>query len=273
MAFTASETRMVLAYNNKVLPENVSTVTITNATADASHPAANLKYDDPWRRLKVPANPSAAPVIDFTFSASQQFTCFGIVNHDLYTGGYGIEFAYHNGTTFVSIGTATPTSDGDLLVRSALTPAATVYRLILTRGSAWPPFRLGAVFMGTHAAVAKNPEGENGWVVNYGFPLEFLQSAGDARHVLIGARKITKSATAIFERIDQAQQKLIVETVGRANFGKLVGIIPPDSVTTVVPVGLEHFFGLVLGYDHGAAMGGTAGAHKGAAVLRLEGAV
>lgn len=271
MAFTSAETKIVLAYNNKVTTANVTAVTIASATPDASYPIANLKYEDPWRMLKVPTTPSGNPVIKIQFTAAQTINCFGLVNHNLWSSAnYTIELAYSSDdTSYTVVGSTSLVSDGNLLLRFTTSPARVWWRITLT-ASPRAAFYLGAVFLGTYSAMASNPI-DGGVNTRLGVPVDFIESAGDAKHVRFGASKFTTQAELTWERATQATVLALVETIARPNMRKMIGIITPEQVNVIVPLYAEHLFGYLTSAVVAPREGASSSTHRADVVLNIEG--
>ena len=84
-------TKMALAYDNHINPAEVTAIQLTGVTDNPLAPAANLKYDDPWRMFVVTATPTANVDIEVTIATGAQINCCGIINHTLATNGYTVE--------------------------------------------------------------------------------------------------------------------------------------------------------------------------------------
>lgn len=270
MAFTSSETKAVIAYNNKVIAANVTAVTLSNASADSSFPVANLKYDDPWRMLKVTGNPSNNPTIVFQFAVAQSFTCLGLVNHNLLDGGYSVDLAYSaDNVSYTSVGTVGLTTNANILLRFAASPARVYWRLTLQRSTPWQPFYLGSVFLGTHQALTTNPV-DGGMNTRLSVPIDVIESAGEARHIRFGPTKYTQDSEITFERISQTMLAVLVEGIIRPNLRRQIAIIGPDIVHLVTP-GSEHLFAYVKDVVVAPREGASTTTHRADVVLNLLG--
>ena len=245
MAYQTTQARMVLAYGNRATQDYVSTVTTTNIAADAGFPATNLAYDDPSLKLKTSATRGTNRHIEFTFSASQQLTAFGIANHNLASQGYEtIDVGYWNGSAFVSCGGGAATlgaDDSNFLLRFAA-QSSTRWQITLGKSSGTrPAFYLGFVFFGVIYEVETNPN-DGGVFYSQDWQSDPLVAMGGTKYERPVSTREEESAEFSFSRISPTMAQ-VLRAVRATNRGKVVGIIPPDQVASVMPTGNQHLFG------------------------------
>jgi len=269
MAYTASDSRLVIGYDNLIVPEQIASIALGNATADAAYPVDNLKFEDPWRMLKVSTTPSGSPQINVVFNAAVNASCAGFVNHNLADGGYAYQVLYStNGTDYTQIGSISAVTNGNVLLRFNSINAKW-WRFMPYKASAWTSFRIGALFLGTKYEVETNPENDGGFNVAFENPVLFSQSSGNAKHLLHGPDKWTSSAELLFRRVSATMSYALTHTIGARNRRKMIAMIPPDQVTGYVPLAYEHFFGVLQGIYPSPSQG--IGGSKINVVMRLEG--
>lgn len=276
MAFTSTETKIVIGYNNAVTPANITAVTLAGGTsADTGYPVANLKYEDMWRMFKTSGTPSTNTDIIIQFAVARQFTAFGLVNHNLFSGGYSVDLAHSpDNVTYTSVGNQALFTDGNILYRFPInSPARAYWRIRLTTSaSPRPGIFIGAVFLGVHAALTNNPT-DAGVFTTAEVPIDFIQSAGQAKHVRFGPTKYGQRSEFTWERASQLTVFTLLETIGRTNMRKLIAVITPEQVHLTFPFFGEHVFGYLTRITHSPREGASSATHRADVVLNIEGAV
>lgn len=279
MAYKTSETRMCVAYNNRLNSSEVSSVAVANITPDAGFPASNLGHEDPWLMMKTSGTSASDRQITWTLGASSpQSTCFGIMNHNLFSAGYqSIRLEYHNGTTFVNVATdvsiAGRLGDPNFLLRFPSAIGTTQWRLTILQASGTrQAFYIGACFLGVYHEVTESAL--DGQVFHeQSIQMEPLVSAGGARFYRPGPVRHDERYEVSFARMSQAGANTLTEGILRTNRGRVVGIIPSECLDLELPIGTQHLFGRLESIV-AAPVTGFAGSasHKYNVTMSLQGA-
>ena len=252
MAYVTSQSKMVIAYNNRVAPEYISSVVLSNIGSDAI--ANNLAIEDPTKLLATTGTSGSNRVIDINFSAAWEFNCFGMANHNLVTQGYtGIDIGYWNGSSYASVGGVQSLSgvlgDPNFILRfppTTATVASSVYnwRIILSGSGTRPAFSIGMVTFGTYYECEMNPE-DGGVFVPTEIQMEELPTLGGIKYDRPGPARVSESAEINFKRIPQTMMNTLRGTIEQANRKKPIGIIWPEQVSYAMPNATQHFFGKI----------------------------
>ena len=262
MAFTVSNTKMCIGYNNRLVPENIASITLTNIASDAV--ANNVGIEDPTIKLATAATTAAANVrtVIINFSAAWQISCFGLANHDLITGGYDyIDVAYWNGSSYTQAGGTTQSFAGVLGDPNFLLRFPPAIATISAGGGGQPPlntyswriifsknsgtnaaFSIGLFFLGLYYEVAMNPE-EGGVFIPTEIELEPTPTLGGISYKRPGPARASESAEINWKRIPQSMMDVLRGTIEQNNRKKPIAIIWPEQVSYAMPNATQHFYG------------------------------
>jgi len=269
-----TQSKMVIGYDNKVTPENLSSVSCS-VTANSSFPDDNLEYEDPWRMMKVTTTPGSDPDITFTFSSSQTFTCWGLVNHNIITQGYQSINLQYEDSGWNDVGTGisllSRTTDTNFLLRFG-SQSSTQWRIQMTGPGTKPTFYIGSVFMGTAYTVPRNPI-DGLMNTRIGYRNTFVDAAGGARYVAQSAYKAEETIEATFERATQSQTQKMTEDIAANNQGKMIALVGPDQVFQSMPGTHGHFYGYARDIVVAPRGGPSSTDHRADIVLTMDSAV
>ena len=277
MGYVASEQRMVIAYGNVVTATKVASVACT-ATEDAAYPVLNLAFDDPWRRFRFSSWSSLDRFITFTFSASQEISCIGLVNHTIFTTPLYLNIDIRNG------GGGWTTGPGSIPIGSTYGNPNTLLRINPEASNQWrigllgtganhrEAFTLGMVFMGSYYELPFNPL-EGAMMTTREVQATTVSGTGGSHFLGYGPTKRTERTEISFERISREQAQWVDEFLFTNYANKIIGIIPPEQLASAMPTGPQHLFGYLRAVNSSPRGGTTAGVHLYDQTIVLEGAV
>jgi hypothetical protein len=272
---------MVIAYDNVVVPELVTSITTTNITTLTGYPADNLKYADPKREMRVTDTPSADRIIRFDLASIQTVGCIGFLYHNLQSAGYEtirVESSL-DGTNWTNVGSGDigiqmTTHDQAFVVRFDPITTASRFRVNIKKpsGGSRPAFFLGMVFLGKTLEVSKNPTDAQINRID-DFLIETEVTAGGDRYIAPGSYLPASEAEYSWSRLLQGEWQIIRYQIGERNKRKIIAVVPPEMTGWSTPLGNDHFFGYVQNAVSSATSGYAAAQHRYDCTLRLIGAL
>lgn len=277
-------TRMVLAYANHVLKQNISAVTLENCSTATGNTTDNLLFEAPHMQW-VSTAPSADPAIKFTMSTqSPSGTLYvGLVNTNIpqsyhsmkVQGGANIGGPWTDLGEVDLLGTNNVTLwngvNHDVLLKLALDAAGYAYHRFLfvrTSGSR-PALKIGQLLLMQGMEVTQNPA-PGGMSHDVDRNLLVTRTLGGGLLVARGGKRHHITARYKFERLsDGFFQQL--ETVWELYGHNLIGIIQANMAGQWLPLGMPHLFGYMGGFQHKPEQGIAIGYHRNTCTFELIG--
>jgi hypothetical protein len=273
----ATQQKLVIGYDNVVLPENITAIT-ANFTPDTGFGLDNLKYPDPSLRCRETDTSASDRIITIQFAAGKTLTCAGVIGHNLKSKGYQtvlVEWST-DGSAWTAVGTAQSLAafgNPNFLLRFAQVSGPAWWRFTFGQSSGTrQAFEVGMLFLGTIYEFTRNAVADGGFQIIRDPVVNFVDSAGGQTWLAQGHSTFNEEAEIELLRAAPADAQVLTNQIFESNIRKIVCLLSPEQVTVQMPTVGQHFFGYLLPMSR-AVRCGFGGGDKYDITLSMMGAL